>query len=558
MNLGGSPRGWSRWLVGGFLLLSIRLLGGDWFDPAVLHEIRIRLPEAEWATLRKEAPDVLAQLGPQRTNGLAAKAYRPHPGELTLDGIAWKAAIRKRGFIGSVSRERPSLNIEFPDLPDRRGPGGWRRITLANTQQDASGMHLSLANALFREAGVAASRTALAKVEVNGEALGVYTMVEPVDREFLEQHFGRGEGPLWEGALTDLRPGWLAMFDAKRGTKDTDLEVLREVSVALADPDSIDWEQIGKRVDLPQFLRFWVAEVLADHWDGYSNNQNNYFIHRRVSDGRLVFIPWGADQCLGSPNPFTPRSAPASVRATGLLARRLYDDPQWRERYRDQLRKTLDAVWSEERWLAEIDRLDGLISTNGLPGITGRKAVVQRTREFFRRRRAALRRDLAGPAPKWRAPERATPLARKWGHVTADFETTFQRRLPVDWFTNGTVRLELQLDGKPRPFNRAGVSVSSGFDLQQTNKVALSILGMHGIASFLVPSVQVWKEEFLPGRTLKVDYFANQGFFFGGMPADNGGGAGLLSGTLHFDAAGMEEGSPVKGRLEADIWQLPK
>ena len=168
-------------------------------------------------------------------------------------------------------------------------------------------MHLSLANAIFRESGIAASRTALARVTVNGEALGVYTMVEPVDGDFLKQHFGRDDGPLWEGALTDLRPGWLAMFDAKRGTKDSDLESLRAVAVALSDGDAVDWEQIGKQVDLEQFLRFWVAEILADHWDGYANNQNNYFVHRRASDGRLVFIPWGADQCLGSPNPFTPR-----------------------------------------------------------------------------------------------------------------------------------------------------------------------------------------------------------------------------------------------------------
>jgi hypothetical protein len=536
----------------------IRLVGADWFDPAVLHEVQVRMSEADWAALRKEAPDVLAQLGPQRTNGLSAKAYRKRAGECTLDGVTWKASIRKRGFIGSVSRERPSLNIEFPDLPDRRGPGGWRRITLANTQQDASGMHLSLANAIFRESGIAASRTALARVTVNGEALGVYTMVEPVDGDFLKQHFGRDDGPLWEGALTDLRPGWLAMFDAKRGTKDSDLESLRAVAVALSDGDTVDWEQIGKQVDLEQFLRFWVAEILADHWDGYANNQNNYFIHRRASDGRLVFVPWGADQCLGSPNPFTPRGAPVSVRATGLLARRLYQDPEWRERYREQLRKTLDAVWNEERWLAEIDRLDGLISTNGWSGITGRKAVVQKTREFFRKRRSVLRKDLDGPAPAWTARERTNTLVRKWGRVTADFETTFQMRLPVDWFTNGSVTLDLQLDGKPRPFTKAGISVSRGFDIRETNKIALNVLGMHGIAAFLVPSVQIWKEEFVPGRTVKVDFFANQGFFFEGMPAATGGGAGLMSGTLRLEEAGIDEGSAVKGRLEADIWQLPK
>lgn len=63
-------------------------------------------------------------------------------------------------------------------------------------------------------------------------------------------------------------------------------------------------------------------------------------------------------------------------------------------------------------------------------------------------------------------------LVRKWGRVTADFETTFQLRLPADWFTNGVVEFHLELDGQPRPFTRAGISVSRGFDSRQTNKLS--------------------------------------------------------------------------------------
>lgn len=556
-------RGSARWLAGwlGVLGLAWATLGAwaaDWFDPDQLHVVRIRMEPEDWGALRKEAPDILAQLGPQRTNGLSAKAYRSRPGSVEFDGQPFaEASIRKRGFIGSVSRERPSFNIEFPKGLDRRGPGGWRRLTLANTQQDASGMHLSLVYALFRAAGLAAPRTAIARVEVNGEVLGVYTLVEPVDREFLSDRFGNGEGGLWEGALTDLRPEWLAMYDAKRGTRERDQEVLRTVAGLLAGSGPVDWEEVGRWVDLDQFLRFWAMEVLVDHWDGYANNQNNYFIHQRASDGRLVFIPWGADQCLGSPNPFTPRGAPATVRATGLLCRRLYADPAWREKYRGQVRSILEGTWKSERWLAEIERLDGLIGTNSWPGITGRKQVIQRTREFVRGRVARLGKELDRPAAEWRFPERTNLLVRKWGHVRAEFETTFQKRLPVDWFTNGTVRLVLELDGKPRPFTRAGVSVSRGFDARETNKVTLNVLGMHGVAAFLVPSVQIWKEEFGPGRDVPVDFFANPGFFFEGMPVAGGGGAGLLSGRVQLDSAGTAEGDAVRGILDADIWRFP-
>jgi hypothetical protein len=531
----------------------------EWFDPAVLHQVRIRLPAEEWTTLRKEAPDILAQLGPARTNGLAPRAYQDHRAELEFDGKTWSGVtVRKRGFIGSVSRDRPGFNVEFPDAPDRRGPGGWRKLTLANTQQDASSSHLSLANGLFREMGVPAARTALARVEVNGELLGVYTVIEPVDREFLARHFGDGNGPMWEGALTDLRPEWLGMFEAKRGTKPEDLEILKKVAGLLAQKPAVDWTEVEKFVDLDRFLTFWAAEMLVDHWDGYANNGNNYFIHRRASDGRLVFVPWGADQCLGSPNPFTPARAPVSVRATGLLCRLLYLDPVWREKYRARVRQLLDSAWDETRWVGEVERLDRLVGTNAWAGVTGRRAVVQRTKEFMRKRKTGLRKDLAGEAPAWTFPEKTNTLVRLWGKVTADFDTTFQAKLPVNWFTNGTVDLRLELDGKPRPFTKAGVAVSRALDSRDTNKVSVNVLGMHGIAAFLVPSVQVWREEFEPGRTVKVDFFANQGFFFEGMPMAEGGGAGLLSGTIRLDEASTREGDRVRGRLEAEVWQFPK
>lgn len=547
------------WLLS-FLAVCCPLRGdSEWFDPSVLHQVRIRLPDAEWSALRKEAPDVLAQLGPARTNGLAPRAYRDHRAEFEFDGKAWPGVtVRKRGFIGSVSRERPGFNVEFPDAPDRRGPGGWRKLTLANTQQDASSSHLSLANGLFREMGVPAARTALARVEVNGEALGVYTLVEPVDREFLLRNFGGRDGALWEGALTDFRPEWLGMFEAKRGTTPEDLGILRRLAELLARRPAVDWAEVERIVDLDRFLTFWAAEVLVDHWDGYANNGNNYFIHRRASDGRLVFIPWGADQCLGSPNPFTPARAPGSVRATGLLCRTLYLDPVWRERYRARVRQLLDASWDDARWVGEVERLDRLVGTNAWAGVTGRRVVVQRTKEFIRKRKASLRKDLAGEAPAWTFPEKTNTLVRLWGRVTADFDTTFQSKLPVNWFTNGTVDLRLELDGKPRPFTKAGVAVSRALDSRDTNRISVNVLGMHGISAFLVPSVQIWREEFQPGRTLRVDFFGNQGFFFEGMPMAEGGGAGLLAGTLHLEEAGVAEGDRVRGRLDVEVWQFPK
>lgn len=548
-------------LLGAFLTLPrlARAQAPRWFDPATLHVVQITMPPAEWDGLRRDGGDFVALLGPQRTNGPAERGYRDHPGTLVLDGERRESArVRKRGFVGSFSRERPSLNIEFPSAPGRRGPGGWRRVTLANTQQDASAIQLSLAMSMFAAAGLPAPRTALASVEVNGENLGAYTLVEPVDRDFLLRTSGSAEGGFWEGTLADFEPAWIPLFEPKKGSPPAPSSVLAEVAKALAQPGGPDLDALATRVDLDAFLTFWAAEVLVDHWDGYANNQNNFLVHQRPRDGRIVFIPWGADQCLGSPNPFTPRGAPRSVRATGRIARALYDDPAWRERYRARLRELLDRAWDVPRWLAEIDRLDALVSAVPGPGRRGRKAALQRTRDFVRRRPDVLGPELAVEAKPWRWPEREAPGLRPWGRLTAEFETRFHERFPADWLTNGTSSLRLVLDGKEQAFSKVGVSVSRGLDPRQTNAVTVNILALQGLAALRVPSVQAWRDEFTPGRTLRVGLFQNPGYFFEGMPAEGAGGAGLLSGTLTLEQAGTREGDPVRGRIDAEIWRLPR
>ncbi len=557
----GTRPSWLAWLAWGWLALMAccRAASPAWFDPSVLHAVRLTMTPEEWTALLKDGGDFVALLGPPRTNGPAERGYRDHAAALVMDGERWEGVrVRKRGFVGSFSRERPSLNIEFPSAQDRRGPRGWRRVTLANTQQDASSIQLSAAMGMFRALGLAASRTALATVEVNGENLGVYTLVEPVDRDFLARTMGSAEGGLWEGTLADFDPGLLALLEPKRGTKASEARVLEEVARALGRPGGPDMEALGRWVDLDAFLTFWAAEVLVDHWDGYANNQNNFLVHQRARDGRLVFIPWGADQCLGSANPFTPRGAPRSVRATGLLARALYQDPAWRERYRARLRELLETRWDAARELAELDRWEALVVSASAPERRGRRMVMQRTREFVRRRAEVLRPELEGEARPWRWPERETPGLKPWGRLTADFETRFQERFPSDWLTNGTATMRLELDGKEQAFSKVGVSVSRGLDARQTNSVTLNILALRGLAALRVPTVQAWSDELVVGRPLRVGLFQNPGYYFEGMPTEGGGGAGLLSGTLVFESVGARPGDVVKGRLEAEIWRLPR
>ena len=61
-----------------------------------------------------------------------------------------------------------------------------------------------LAYEVFRRTDVPAQRCSFAKVLVNGKDLGIYTALEPINEAFLSEHFGRGDGNLYEGGRSDF------------------------------------------------------------------------------------------------------------------------------------------------------------------------------------------------------------------------------------------------------------------------------------------------------------------------------------------------------------------
>ena len=65
---------------------------------------------------------------------------------------------------------------------------------------------------------------------------------------------------------------------------------------------------IQARVDVDAFLTFWAAEGLVGHWDGYVDDQNNFWFYVDPADNLIRFIPWGTDDTFGRGNPLPNRN----------------------------------------------------------------------------------------------------------------------------------------------------------------------------------------------------------------------------------------------------------
>jgi spore coat protein CotH len=544
----------------GFLLLAAGPLfaaldsSAPLFDPIRVLEVKLEVAAGDWEKLRQEHPDLLAVLGPDRFTKPPPNQYHTYPAKVVIDGVTVaKVGLRKRGFIGSSSMQRPSLGIRFDEYDKGQRFLGLRRMSLNNNLQDPSQIRQVLAYQLFRSAGVPAPRCSLARVTVNGNYLGVYSHVEAVEEEFLKKQFGETSGNLYEGQISDFRPDWVNTLERKNHKENRDRSDLAAVVKALQASDADLLKALKPVVDLDEYLAFWAVESLIGHWDSYSKGGNNFMVYRVPASGKFSFIPWGADAVLGAPDPFTERATPVSVYAGTALPHRLYRLPEAREEYRQKLREILRTVWKEEALLAEVDRLQKLAKPYLTVEPSQFYSGIINIRSFIRSRREALEAELNGPAPEWPLPLKEGASLQLAGKLRATFSTTWRDKFELGQASPATLTLRLD-KGPARTLNFGRVAATPAKDPRSHGSPSLTLFGAQiwdGKFCFAVLIVQ--PELFKPG-TLPVDGFNVMGFYFEAATLNKDQRLlGFLSGKLTLEDASRTNGDTVRGRLEADI-----
>ena len=128
----------------------------------------------------------------------------------------------------------------------------------------------------------------------------------------------------------------------------------KKLAQILETKESFNLSKAEKYVNVDQFIKFRAMERLLGFWDGYTNNQNNYYAYSRPRDDmRFHFMPWGADGAFTEGRgPFSrfggDDNEPKSVYAQSMLANRLFHLDWIPARYNAALQNILMNVWNEE------------------------------------------------------------------------------------------------------------------------------------------------------------------------------------------------------------------
>ena len=193
---------------------------------------------------------------------------------------------------------------------------GQRKLQFHSQNRDDSMMHERLGYWLFSEMGIPASRSTHARVNLNGEYLGIFALTELVDGRFTRANFDDGTGnlykeiwPFWSdfsvSPEAELRAGLRTNEDDPETTTDI-IRSFAEEFLAAEPADRAD--VLVRRADVEALMTYVVVDRAIRHDDGpmhwYCNEQGcgnqNFYWYENPTDRTVHLIPWDLDGAFGN------------------------------------------------------------------------------------------------------------------------------------------------------------------------------------------------------------------------------------------------------------------
>jgi putative membrane-bound dehydrogenase-like protein len=304
-------------------------------------------------------------------------------GNFTTEGKTYKkVGVRYAGdmtyFVSSRGLKRP-LKIAFNKF-GAQDFHGLTALDLHAMPMDPAKGREALAFSVFRAAGVPAPRTLFAEVTLtvpgkyNKEYLGLYAVVESVDRRFLKDRFGTDKGLL-------LKPFQVRSVDYFGGDWDRYKGLYRPQSEPTGDQarrviefarlvnraSSAEFQkQINSYLDVDAFLRFLAANALTSNLESPFALGHNYHLYLHPKTNKFTFIPGDLEFALanfllmGTADQLMDLSLTHPYPGENKLVERLLAVKGVKEKYLKLLKELSQKSFTSQRLVREIEAIERL------------------------------------------------------------------------------------------------------------------------------------------------------------------------------------------------------
>jgi spore coat protein CotH len=229
--------------------------------------------------------------------------------DITVDGVVLDSVgIRYKGYSSaSVDRPKNPFNIKLDYVIGNQSYQGKDKIKLSNVIQDPSFVREVLSYEIARKY-MPASRSNFGLVYINDVFWGVYTNVESVDKEFLNDHFNTIDNTFFK-----CNPTTVNLFGENSNLSDSpgpleedyyDLyslesddgwsNLLSMIEVLNNEPEDLESE-----LNIDRALWMHAFNYALINFDSYVGYAQNYYIYQD-ENGQFNTLPWDLNMSFAS------------------------------------------------------------------------------------------------------------------------------------------------------------------------------------------------------------------------------------------------------------------
>ncbi len=355
-------------LCGGLFSTTLLLAqkpGDQVFRGVQVHELRLNFQQTSWW----DSLTTYYQQG--REQHLRATAVI---NGVTIDSVGVR-------FKGNASFDHPNnkkpLRLGFDEYAPAKRWDGLKSVNLNNCYQDPTLMREKLHLDFCREAGVVAPRANYANVYLNGELWGLYSVVEQIDKTFLDSRFPENDGNLYKANDGQELPSDLLWYGAAASAYYNRYELKTNEAVndwsdlvsfldVLNNAANLD-NALGAKINLNNFYRALAADIMFVNLDSYVNSARNYYLYYNLRDKKFEWIVWDVNLSFGNFFKGVPgRKEELSVLyvadpVSRPLVSKIHQSNKLKQEYLQTLCQMSRDYFSAARLSAEIDALADVI-----------------------------------------------------------------------------------------------------------------------------------------------------------------------------------------------------
>lgn len=220
-----------------------------------------------------------------------------------LSGVKYKG----NSSYNNQGAKKP-FRIDLAEYVEDQAHDGLKKLVLNNGFKDPTMLREKLMLDYLNDHGVVAPRCSFARLYVNDQYRGLYTVVEDVNKTFLNDRFGNKDGNLFKGdprgTLNWKGPDqtlYYTDYELKTNETENNWSDLVELLDKLNNTPASQLETVlSGFMNFQSWYKYWAAHNLFVNLDSYVGSGHNYFLYHNTDTDRFEWITWDVNEAFGN------------------------------------------------------------------------------------------------------------------------------------------------------------------------------------------------------------------------------------------------------------------